>query len=84
MAIYLSSEPMEIRIDVGRSVLVEGLSQAFAYASYLIRVRVNREKILPEYAAIVFGSALSRRNIRQMARSSAGNYNLKLKGYPKD
>ena len=64
---------------VGRSVLVEGLSQTFAYASYLIRVRVNRKKILPEYAACVFGSALNRRNMRQMIRSSAGNYNLNSK-----
>jgi type I restriction enzyme S subunit len=64
---------------VGRSVLVEGLTETFAYASYLIRVRVNRTKIIPEFAACVFGSERNRRGVRQMTRSSAGNYNLNSK-----
>lgn len=64
---------------VGRSVMVEGLTETFAYASYLIRVRVNQQIILPEYAACVFGSERNRKNVRRSARSSAGNYNLNSK-----
>jgi type I restriction enzyme S subunit len=35
---------------VGRCVLVKDLKNTFAYASYLIRVRVNQTRVVPEYS----------------------------------
>lgn len=64
---------------VGRSVLIEDLGDVFAYASYLIRIRVNQSKISPAYAACVFGSSQTRQALRRLAKSSAGNYNLNTK-----
>jgi type I restriction enzyme S subunit len=64
---------------VGRSVLVESLGEKFAYASYLIRIRVDQRKITPAYAACVFGSSQMRQALRRLAKSSAGNFNLNSK-----
>lgn len=64
---------------VGRSVLVEHLGGKFAYASYLIRIRVDKSKITPAYAACVFGSSQTRQALRRLAKSSAGNFNLNTK-----
>lgn len=64
---------------VGRSVLVEKLAGEFAFASYLIRIRVDRRKITPAYAACVFGSSQTRQALRRLAKSSAGNFNLNSK-----
>ncbi|KQZ27882.1 hypothetical protein ASD50_20240 [Mesorhizobium sp. Root552] len=64
---------------VGRSVLVENLGERFAYASYLIRIRVDKRRITPAYAACVFGSLQVRQALRRLAKSSAGNFNLNSK-----
>ncbi|MFN3188861.1 MAG: restriction endonuclease subunit S, partial [Candidatus Paceibacteria bacterium] len=64
---------------VGRSVLVENLGKRFAYASYLIRIRVDKRRITPAYAACVFGSSQMRQALRRLAKSSAGNFNLNSK-----
>lgn len=64
---------------VGRSVLVENLCEKFAYASYLIRIRVDKREITPAYAACVFGSSQMRQALRRLAKSSAGNFNLNSK-----
>lgn len=64
---------------VGRSVLVENLGERFAYASYLIRIRVDKRSITPAYAACVLGSSQMRQALRRLAKSSAGNFNLNTK-----
>lgn len=65
---------------VGRCVVVPELDEPTLFASYLIRVRVDRSQILPEFAAAVVNSSPVRRSLGRFIRSSAGNFNLNSKG----
>jgi type I restriction enzyme, S subunit len=61
---------------VGRCVVVGTLPGEFVYASYLIRLRVQQERVLPAYLAAILNSPTARRSMRGSVRSSAGNYNI--------
>jgi type I restriction enzyme S subunit len=69
---------------IGRSAVVqEGVEAAFA--SYLIRYRVDTEKIRPAWLHAMLGSPALRAEIESLAASSAGQHNLslgKLDGLP--
>jgi len=65
---------------VGRSVVVPQLSETMLFASYLIRIEVDRSRMRPEFAAMVLNSRTTRRLLRGFIRSSAGNYNINTKG----
>lgn len=49
-----------------------------AFASYLIRVRLRREAVVPEFASIALTIPSARREIESRAATSAGQYNLNL------
>lgn len=62
---------------IGRcSVVQRGIDAAFA--SYLIRYRLDRTRALPEWVRLVFASPASRARLEALAASSAGQYNLSL------
>lgn len=61
---------------VGRCAVFEGADQAFAYASYLIRLRPDRTKVDPRYLAFFLSSTLGRDAIEKIKRTSAGQYNI--------
>ncbi len=61
---------------VGRSVVFSQESGVWAFASYLIRARCKRERLLPEYLHAFLNSHRGRRELVGGIRTSAGNYNL--------
>lgn len=65
---------------VGRCVVVPSLETPMVYASYLIRLRICAEKVLPEFIATLLNAPSLRRKLRGDIRSSAGNYNLNTEG----
>ena len=65
---------------VGRCVVARSLPRLFVYASYLIRLRVNLNRVIPEFVATLLNAPSTRRTLRGVIRSSAGNYNINTKG----
>jgi len=63
---------------VGRAAPVtNSLAQAqYVYASYLIRVRLNIERIRPEYLSCFFNSPYGRAALRNAIRTTAGQSNI--------
>jgi type I restriction enzyme S subunit len=63
---------------VGRCAVFQGDSQgqAFGFASYLIRVRVDQAKVLPRYLAYFLNSTNGRAEIDSRRRTSAGQFNI--------
>lgn len=61
---------------VGRSTVFSHESGVWAFASYLIRARCKRERLLPEYLHAFLSSHRGRRELVGGIRTSAGNYNL--------
>lgn len=63
---------------IGKSTLVtqEVAVQHVVFASYLIRVRTDKEKLLGSYLNYFLASPLGRRQSLSMANTSAGNYNI--------
>lgn len=61
---------------VGRVVVVGTLPGPFVYASYLIRVRCDERRVIPEFLGKMLNASAVRKAIRSVVRSSAGNYNL--------
>jgi type I restriction enzyme S subunit len=65
---------------VGKTLLFPKRSGDWAFASYLIRVRVDRERVLPAYLHYALQSPGVRRCVERGIRTSAGNYNLNTQG----
>jgi type I restriction enzyme S subunit len=61
---------------VGRTSIVTEKEKGFAYAGYLIRIRCNKELILPEYLNIAMASYDLRLQIEIPARSTSGVNNI--------
>lgn len=61
---------------VGRTALVSGEFQGFAYAGYLIRLRPNKDKVLPAYLNRIMASPYMRLQIEVPARSTSGVNNI--------
>ena len=59
----------------GRSALYD-LDDGHVYASYLIKITINKEKIDPEFLVRYLQTKTVRRYFRRHATSSAGNYNI--------
>jgi type I restriction enzyme S subunit len=64
---------------VGRTALVTDKEKGMAYAGYLIRLRVNKELILPEFLQYQFQSYAMRLQIELPARSTSGVNNINSK-----
>jgi type I restriction enzyme S subunit len=61
---------------VGKSALVREAEKDFAYAGYLIRIRPDQAKVLPEYLNLTLQSHKVRLQIEIPARSTSGVNNI--------
>lgn len=63
---------------IGKSTVIgdEATEQHIIYASYLIRIRTNKDKLTGSYLNYFLASPLGRRLCLAMANTSAGNHNL--------
>ncbi len=63
---------------VGRSAVFEspGDGQSYSFASYLIRIRLDQSRVLPQFAAYFLNSSRGREEIRSRRRTSAGQFNI--------
>lgn len=61
---------------VGRTAVVDDRAAGMAFAGYLIRLRVDRNRILPEFLHIVLNSPEVRAKIERQARSTSGVHNI--------
>ena len=63
---------------VGRCAVFEPRStkEAVGFASYLIRVRLDPQQVLPRYLAYFLNSTKGREEINQRRRTSAGQFNI--------
>ena len=61
---------------VARGAVVEGDAVGMAYAGYLIRLRVDQARILPEYLHLSLNSPQTRQIIERQARSTSGVHNI--------
>ena len=69
---------------IGRSAVVQPGVEA-AFASYLIRYRVDPSRVFPEWVQMMLSAPQSRTRLERLAASSAGQHNLslsKLDGVP--
>jgi type I restriction enzyme S subunit len=65
---------------IGRCALFENKKGIWVYASYLIRIRVNNKRVIPSYLIKFLHSERVRKQFLNIARTSAGNYNINIKG----
>lgn len=63
---------------VGRSAVVDDLPEPMAFASYMIRLRFDQERILPEYAQRTLQHLRMAGQLVDLARTTAGQYNVSL------
>lgn len=68
---------------VGRSVVIETLSEKTVYASYLIRLRGDSDVLRPAFLAEYLNAPTTRQRLRGEVKSSAGNYNINIAGIKK-
>ena len=64
---------------VGRCAVFNNKDQPYAYASYLIRIRPNLDKVNPQFLAFFLESTTGRDALAERRRTSAGQYNLNSK-----
>lgn len=64
---------------VGKSAVFEKRPGDWVYASYLVRVRVDRKRALPEYVTAVINSRIGRDFVYQTARRAIGMVNINAK-----
>jgi type I restriction enzyme S subunit len=61
---------------VGKTALVSEREAGFAYAGYLIRLRANASRVLPEYLNLALQTHSVREQIEIPARSTSGVHNI--------
>ena len=61
---------------VGRCAVYTEDDRSFAFASYLIRLRVDPSVVEPQYLAFFLASTMGRDAIARIRRTSAGQYNV--------
>lgn len=61
---------------VGLSAIVTDGAAGYAYAGYLIRLRIKKDIILPEFLNLYLHSPVVRAGIERQARSSSGVHNV--------
>ena len=64
---------------IARSAIFPNKDDIWVYASYLIRIRVDKSKILSKYLHILLQSERVRKQILRKTTSSVGNYNINSK-----
>jgi len=65
---------------VGRSALFAKRNGLWLFASYLIRLRFETARVVPSYLAKLLQTEGVRKRFLQIARTSAGNYNINTQG----
>jgi len=63
---------------IGKTAVVPQLPRLHAFASYLIRLRLRQQVLLPEYLHTCLSSRVGRDHIEKHARTTAGQFNLNL------
>jgi type I restriction enzyme, S subunit len=63
---------------IGKAAVISRLARNYAFASYLIRLRLQQSLVLPRYFHCFISSALGRDHIQARARTTAGQFNLDL------
>lgn len=63
---------------VGRCAIFSERSEPYVYASYLIRIRVDKSRVRPTFIREFMNSHRGRAEMSGWIRSSAGNYNLSV------
>jgi type I restriction enzyme, S subunit len=63
---------------VGRSAVVPRLDEDFAFASYMIRLRFDTERVTPEFAQRMLQHLRVAGALVDFARTTAGQYNVSL------
>jgi type I restriction enzyme M protein len=70
---------------VGKASIFRGHSQPSMFAGYLVRVKVNKGQLLPEYLNVIlnssYGEALNEKNV-SVSGNQANINATKLRGYP--
>jgi type I restriction enzyme S subunit len=61
---------------VGRPCVVDDRAEGFAYAGYLIRVRVDQRRVKPEWVQVALRSTAVRRQIEKPIRTTSGVHNI--------
>ena len=61
---------------VGKSAIVSEAEEEYLYAGYLMRLRSNRDVIIPMYLGLVIGSQFVRVQIEEKAKSTSGVNNI--------
>ena len=64
---------------VGRCAVFQDQDRPYAYASYLIRIRPDREHVHPQFLAFFLESTMGHDAIAERMRTSAGQYNINSK-----
>ncbi|MGV3345590.1 restriction endonuclease subunit S [Enterobacteriaceae bacterium LUAb1] len=64
---------------VGKVAVISEKETDYLYAGYLIRIRLNQEKAVPEYISYCLQSPLLRQLIENIARSTSGVNNINSK-----
>lgn len=61
---------------VGRGAVVNNDAVGLAFAGYLIRLRVDRRRLLPDFLQLALSSPVVRARIERQARSTSGVHNI--------
>ena len=61
---------------VGKPAIVSEADEEYLYAGYLMRVRCNRDVIIPQYLVLALGSEFVRAQIEERAKSTSGVNNI--------
>lgn len=64
---------------IGKAAVIRGLSRPHSFASYLIRLRVRGDSVLPDFFHLFLSSPAGRAQIERESRTTAGQYNLNLR-----
>jgi type I restriction enzyme S subunit len=63
---------------IGKAAVIPPLPRQHAFASYLIRLRLDKAKLLPNYFHAFLSGPAGRDQIEKRARTTAGQFNLNL------
>lgn len=61
---------------VGRIAIVDGPAVGYLFAGYLIRLRLNETRVLPDFVALAFEAPMVRRVVELFAKSTSGVHNI--------
>ena len=70
---------------VGKAATFDRQDGEWAYASYVVRIQVDTERVLPEFVTATINSRIGRRYVLRTARRAIGMVNINAKemaGFP--